>query len=141
MASKIQCHLNSDPAGEFYYPDNPNSPDAFADGEPSDANDARLDASDATFVDVYHTDGFTNSGNAIVVSYIYPLQIVGVLPSQPLGNFLSFLEDPKTFEGIGRPRGIRRFRKTHLKSILWKGSLDGIDPRYPMGVPKDQKKF
>ena len=71
MASKIQCHLNSDPAGEFYYPDNPNSPDAFADGEPSDANDARLDASDATFVDVYHTDGFTNSGNAIVVSHIW----------------------------------------------------------------------
>ena len=70
MASKIQCNLNSDPAGEFYYPDNPNSPDAFADGEPSDANDARLDASDATFVDVYHTDGFTNSGNAIVVSHI-----------------------------------------------------------------------
>merc|ERR1712038_811437 len=69
-----------DPAGEFYYPDNPNSPDAFADGEPSDANDARLDASDATFVDVYHTDGFTNSGNAIVSSTMTPIGTVDVYP-------------------------------------------------------------
>ena len=59
---------------------------------------------------------------------------------QPLGKFLSFLEDPKTFEGIGRPMAIRRFRKTHFENILWRGSQDR-EPRYHKGVPRDQNFF
>ena len=42
--------------------------------------------------------------------------------SQPLGNFLSFLEASIVFEGMGRPRGFRRLRKTHLENILPRGS-------------------
>ena len=42
--------------------------------------------------------------------------------TQPLGKFLSFLEDPRTFEGRGRARVIRRFRKAHLENILPRGS-------------------
>ena len=48
--------------------------------------------------------------------------------SQPLGKILSFLEDPRTFEGRGRTRGLRRFRKAHLENILPRGSRDR-DPR------------
>ena len=62
------------------------------------------------------------------------------LPTQPLGKYLSFLEASIAFEGIGRPRGFRRFRKTHLENILPRGSRDR-DPRYPKGVPWDQKIF
>ena len=58
--------------------------------------------------------------------------------SQPLGNFLSFLEATIAFEGMGRPRGFRRFRKTHLENILPRGSRDR-GPRYLKGVPRDQK--
>ena len=57
--------------------------------------------------------------------------------AQPLGKFLSFLEATIGFEGMGRPRGFRRFRKTHLENILPRGSRDR-DPRYPKGVPWDQ---
>ena len=60
--------------------------------------------------------------------------------SQPLGKFLSFLEASIAFEGMGRPRGFRRFRKTHLENILPRGSRDR-DPRYPKGVPWDQNFF
>ena len=60
--------------------------------------------------------------------------------TQPLGKFLSFLEATIAFEGMGRPRGFRRFRKTHLENILPRGSRDR-DPRYPKGVPWDQKFF
>ena len=42
--------------------------------------------------------------------------------TQPLGIFLSFLEDPRVFEGRGMPRGLRRFRKAHLENILPRGS-------------------
>ena len=42
--------------------------------------------------------------------------------TQPLGKFLSFLEDPRTFEGRGRARVIRRFRKAHLENIPPRGS-------------------
>ena len=59
---------------------------------------------------------------------------------QPLGNFLSFLEASIAFEGMGRPRGFRRLRKTHLENILPRGSRDR-DPRYPKGVPWDQNFF
>ena len=37
-------------------------------------------------------------------------------------KILIFLEDPRVFEGRGKPRGLRRFRKTHLENILWRGS-------------------
>ena len=57
--------------------------------------------------------------------------------TQPLGKFLSFLEDPRTFEGRGRTRGLRRFRKAHLENILPRGSRDR-DPKYPKGDPWDQ---
>ena len=57
--------------------------------------------------------------------------------SQPLGKFSSFLEATIAFEGMGRPRGFRGFRKTHLENILPRGSRDR-DPRYPKGVPWDQ---
>ena len=50
------------------------------------------------------------------------------------------MEDPKTFDGIGRPREIRRFRKTHLENILWRGSQDR-DPRYPQWGPKGPNFF
>ena len=60
--------------------------------------------------------------------------------TQPLGSFLSFLEATIAFEGMGRPRGFRRFRKTHLENILPRGSRDR-DPRYPKGVPWDQNFF
>ena len=53
-------------------------------------------------------------------------------------EILSFLEASIAFEGMGRPRGFRRFRKTHLENILPRGSRDR-DPRYPKGVPWDQK--
>ena len=46
----------------------------------------------------------------------------GIDAAQPLGIFLSFLEDPRVFEGRGRPTGLRRFRKTHLENILPRGS-------------------
>ena len=60
--------------------------------------------------------------------------------TQPLGIFLSFLEASIAFEGIERPRGFRRFRKTHLENILLRGSRDR-NPRYPKGVPWDQNLF
>ena len=60
--------------------------------------------------------------------------------TQPLGKNLSFLEDPRTFEGRGSARGLRRFRKAHLENILPRGSWDR-DPRYPTGVPRDQKNI
>ena len=60
--------------------------------------------------------------------------------SQPLGKNLSFLEATIAIEGMGRPRGFRRFRKTHLENILPRGSRDRDPryPRYPKGVPWDQ---
>ena len=61
-------------------------------------------------------------------------------PTQPLGKFLSFLEASIAFEGMGRPRGFRRLRKTHLENILPRGSRDR-DPRYPKEVPWDQDFF
>ena len=42
--------------------------------------------------------------------------------SQPLGKYLSFLEASIAFEGMGRLRGFRGFRKTHLENILPRGS-------------------
>ena len=60
--------------------------------------------------------------------------------SQPLVKILSFFEATTAFEGMGRPRGFRRLRKTHLENILPRGSGDR-DPRYPKGVPWDQKFF
>ena len=60
--------------------------------------------------------------------------------TQPLGKYLSFLEASIAFEGMGRPRGFRRFRKTHLENILPRGSRDR-DPRYPKGGPKGPQIF
>ena len=60
--------------------------------------------------------------------------------TQSLGKILSFLEATIAFKGMGRPRGFRRFRKTHLENILSRGSRDR-DPRYPKGVPWDQNFF
>ena len=54
--------------------------------------------------------------------------------SQPLGNFLSFLAGNRAYEGMGRPRGLRRLRKTHLENILPSPFWDR-DPRYPKGGP------
>ena len=68
------------------------------------------------------------------------MSLSALIPSQPLGKNLSFLEDPRTFEGRVSARGLRRFRKAHLENILPRGSWDR-DPRYPTGVPRDQKKF
>ena len=48
--------------------------------------------------------------------------------SQPLGKFSGFLEASITFDGMGRPREFRKFRKTHLENILPRGSRDR-DPR------------
>ena len=67
-------------------------------------------------------------------------RILSLMRAQPLGKFLSFLEDPRTFEGRGRTRGLRRFRKAHLENIPPRGSWDR-DPRYPTGVPRDQNIF
>ena len=50
------------------------------------------------------------------------------------------MEDPRTFEGRGRTRGFRRFRKAHLENILPRGSRDR-DPRYPHGGPKGSNNF
>ena len=50
------------------------------------------------------------------------LSIDPINSPQPLGNFLSFLEATIAFEGMGRPKGFRRFRKTHLENILPRGS-------------------
>ena len=61
--------------------------------------------------------------------------------SQPLGNFFRFFREATiAFEGMGKPRGFRRFRKTHLENILPRGSQDR-DSRYPKGVPWDQKFY
>ena len=43
-------------------------------------------------------------------------------PTPPLGKFSSFLHASIAFEGMGRPRGFRRLRKTHLENILSRGS-------------------
>ena len=85
---------------------------------------------------------------AMIAPYIWGILKVSILPScknklgspQPLGKYLSFLEASIAFEGMGRPRGFRRFRKTHLENILPRGSRDR-DPRYPKGVPWDQNFF
>ena len=50
------------------------------------------------------------------------LRFLNPVGSQPLGKNLSFLEDPRTFEGTGRTRGLERFRKAHLENILPRGS-------------------
>ena len=68
---------------------------------------------------------------------IMTLTAVIYICSQPLGKFLSFLEATIAIEGMGRPRGFWRFRKTHLENILPRGSRDR-DPRYPKGIPWDQ---
>ena len=38
--------------------------------------------------------------------------------TQPLGKFLSFLAGNRANEGMRRPRGLRRFRKTKKENIL-----------------------
>ena len=38
--------------------------------------------------------------------------------AQPLGKILSFLAGNRANEGMGRPRGLKRFRKPHLENIL-----------------------
>ena len=62
------------------------------------------------------------------------------IDTQPLGKNLSFLEDPRTFEGRGRARWLRRFRKAHLENILPRGSWDR-DPRYPEEGPMGPNFF
>ena len=59
-----------------------------------------------------------------------PGEAVLFCKAQPLGKYLSFLEASIAFEGMGRPRGFRRFRKTHLENILPRGSQNR-DPKYP----------
>ena len=60
--------------------------------------------------------------------------------AQPLRKFLSFLAGYRAYEGMGKPRGPRRFRKTHLENILPSPFWDR-DPRYPKGGPKGPKNF
>ena len=87
--------------------------------------------------DKYHME----SKEPSLFYFLIPVKVLLLLfITQPLGKLLSFLEASIAFEGMGRPRGFRRFRKTHLENILPRGYRDR-DPRYPKGVPWDQKFF
>ena len=51
---------------------------------------------------------------------------------QPLGKFLSFLEATIANEGMGRPRGFRRFKK-HIWKIFYRGDPKIGTPGTPRG--------
>ena len=63
-----------------------------------------------------------------------------VPPPQPLGKNLSFLEDPRTFEGRVSARGLRRFRKAHLE-IFYRGDPEIATPGTPRGSQGTKKIF
>ena len=48
-----------------------------------------------------------------------------------------FLASYRAYESMKGPRGLRRFRKTHMENIL-PSQFWSRDPRYPKGVPRDQ---
>ena len=50
-------------------------------------------------------------------------------------KFFGQLQSREYYDGMGRPRGLRRFRKNHLENILPCQFRDR-DPRYPKGVTK-----
>ena len=64
-----------DPAGPLYYPDNQAFREAFAGGDPADGNNARLDPTDAAFVDFWHTDGFTNVHSFFLPAFVVVLHL------------------------------------------------------------------
>ena len=60
------------------------------------------------------------------------LRLINKYNSQPLGKILSFLEDPKTFEGRGGPGGLGGSEK-HIWKIFYRGDPEIGTPGTPLG--------
>ena len=86
-----------------------------------------------------NTDGLNNKKAcySVLWGHFSPRKKTFRAGHSPLEKKLSFSEDSKTFEDIGRPRGIRRFRITLLENILCSGSQEkNFQKKFgPLGPP------